>query len=311
MAGKRDSLRYAVGRANLTGSGKTVLNHRREAMRFADTLREQGFGVNKWCNVTNKHVGAVVDVWKSDGLSVATIKEYLSGVRAVAIAYGNDRIHPSNAEFGLERRVYVDNRDKAIPDTVYQTAVNRLGQGDENQQRLAAQITVMRELGLRHEEARKLNPDRALLRDGRIYIADGTKGGRDRVLHEPTARQIDAVRALRRFIGRHGNSMPDSMHERAWERYAYKQAARLGISRTACGASLHGLRHAYAQERYQQLAGFAPPCRFVDKKHFISNAFEKCGDDWRQGHIEAVALLTRELGHNRLEIISVYIGSYS
>lgn len=163
MSSKRDPLLFAVGRAKLSGSRKTQYNHKAEAVRFVHALRSLGYGVRRWDNVNNRHIAAVVDYWRDCGLSTATIKEYLSCVRTLAKAYGNNRIEPDNACFGLEARVYVTNKDKRVPQDAYDKAVETLAAGDANQQRLALQLRLMRELGLRHEEARKFNQTEAYL----------------------------------------------------------------------------------------------------------------------------------------------------
>ncbi|MGD9361553.1 MAG: phage integrase N-terminal domain-containing protein, partial [Desulfobacterales bacterium] len=74
------------------GSAKTRHNHIKEARRFVKTVRKLGYGVQRWKNITNKHVQQAVDKWKEEGLQTATIKEYLSGVRTVCQLYGNNRI---------------------------------------------------------------------------------------------------------------------------------------------------------------------------------------------------------------------------
>ena len=157
--GKQDKLITGINRCNLSGSYKTVYNHRLEATRFVDQLRQNGFGVQKWQNISNKHVASVVDAWREKGLSDKTIKEYLSGVRAVAQAYGNDKISSNNSDFGLERgQSSPNNVDKSANEQVYKEVVEKLANSsDINEQRLSVQIEYMRELGLRHEEARKLD----------------------------------------------------------------------------------------------------------------------------------------------------------
>ena len=56
------------------GSTKTRVNHLREVKKFVEELRKQGYGVKHWKNITNKHVGVVVDAWKDRGLANATIR---------------------------------------------------------------------------------------------------------------------------------------------------------------------------------------------------------------------------------------------
>lgn len=305
----RNFLIAKIRSINLTGSAKTRHNNVKSAKRFAVTLYDLGFKVKKWQNVRNNHVAAVVEEWKKQELSLATIKSYLSGVRAAARGVGNYRIHVDNSEFGLGRRSYVATQSRAVPDSVFSRVVNELQQGSEKLQRIAAQAVVMRVLGLRHEEARKMNPNESLLRDGNIYISAGTKGGRDRILLNPTKEQVDAVKGLTHFIGRHGNSWPDNMSEAAWEKYVYKILGKMGLCIRACGASLHGLRHAFAHARYEELTNLRPPCLYSCPSEYREVAYREHGDEWRIVHDQAVNILAHELGHNRSDVVANYIGS--
>jgi len=64
---------------------------------------------------------------------------------------------------------------------------------------------------------------------------------------------------------------------------------------------MHGLRHAYAQERYYELTGWSCPLAGGPKSESLSP------NDRR---IDKAARLTisHELGHVREQIVSVYIG---
>ena len=259
----KDKLINGVNRCNLSGSYKTQYNHRLEATRFVEQLRENGYGVQRWQNVNNKHVASVVNSWKEQGLSDKTIKEYLAGVRAVASAYGNDKISSSNADFGLERGTSSPtNIDKSANEQVYKEAVEKLANSDNiNEQRLSVQIEYMRELGLRHEEARKLdaiNAERQYSPSGQQYIriTDGTKGGKERwvPVSDRAAQALERGAALQKQHGTK-NLMDPKMSERSWERYAYRTARELGMTR-ANNCTFHSLRHSYAQELFRQRAGF-------------------------------------------------------
>ena len=318
----QDRLMRAAKNANLSGSARTSFAHRQEASRFVDTLRELGYGVQKWQNVTNAHVAAVAERWtrgdeNGEGkLAVATVKEYLSGVRAVAASYGNDGIREkndfrdANGEQIVGARVYVTNETKGVSEEKYQAALARLESGEqgENGLRLAAQMRVMHDCGLRHEEARKMNPGESLRTGDGLDIFRGTKGGLRREHDELTPAGREAVEGLRPFIGAHGNSMPDGMSERQWERLAYRIAANVGISRAEAGASFHGLRHEWAQDRYEKLAGFPCPCRGGTPEQ----AREAAGEDWRVVDREARLTLKFEMGHgpDRDSVVSGYIGSW-
>jgi tripartite-type tricarboxylate transporter receptor subunit TctC len=56
-------------------------------------------------------------------------------VRTVCRLYGNNRIATENGVFGIENRVFVDNRDKSLPQEVYSRVVTELkksGKSDDN-----------------------------------------------------------------------------------------------------------------------------------------------------------------------------------
>jgi hypothetical protein len=84
-----------------------------------------------------------------------------------------------------------------------------------------------------------------------------------------------------------------------------------GISKEITGASGHGLRHAYAQSRYEQIKGFKPPCKFDSKEGFRKNALRIAGNDWEKLNQDARQIIKGEMGHgpDRDDIVSQYLGS--
>ena len=313
MGKRNDHLHTGAVRALRTASGsfKTRHNHLREAGRFVTTLRQVGYGVQKWENLTNKHVAAVVNQWQTEGLAVSTIKEYLSGVRTILRHFDNDRVAPDNRAFGLENRVYVTNQDKSVPQAVYEKAVAALKSSENiNDNRIAAQLMLQRQIGLRKEESFKFNPERAHFSDGRVYISDGTKGGRERLVHQISAQGKAAITYAKTLLSG-ANTMANTMTERQWNNLFYRTITAHGITKEQCGASAHGLRHAYAQERYQALSGFAAPAKFASKEAFRANAQRVAGSAWRKLDQDARLLIKGELGHgpDRDDVVSVYLGS--
>jgi len=293
------------------GSAKTQHSHVQEAKRFVETLRRIGYGVQQWKNLSNKHVGAVVEEWKNSGLATGTIKEYLSGVRAVARFFNNDRIAENNSAFAIENRVYVSNTDKSVPEAVYGRVVGALkASADINDNRIAAQLQLQRALGLRKEEAFKFQPDRAVMRDATVFIQHGTKGGRERIIHHVSAQAKEAI-AYAKSVGSGKNTIPNDLTERQWERHFYKTLRFHGLSQDACGASSHGLRHAYAQARYEEITGFEPRCKFDSCESFRPNAERTAGVDWSKVDQDARQIIKAELGHgpDRDDVMAQYLGS--
>ncbi len=96
-----------------------------------------------------------------------------------------------------------------------------------------------------------------------------------------------------------------------WERQFYKTIRLHGLSHNSCGASSHGLRHAYAHARYEQIIGFAPRCKFESRESFCGNAQATAGDDWSKADQDARQIIKAELGHgpDRDDVMAQYLGS--
>lgn len=309
---RRDRLITGAHRA-VRGSGGSHLTqhaHIRESERFIKTLRQLGFGVQKWANVSNKHVMAVVNQWKLEGLSNATLKEYLSGVRLVSRFY-DGKIAEKNISFGINNRIYISNINKAVPDRIYDKTITDLkNSADYSEKIVASQLQLQRCLGLRKEESFKFNPKTSLLADGRVIIQNGTKGGRERILFDVSEKAIQAIEFYKQFI-HSKSSIPIHMTERQWERQYYRILEKAGLTKRQSGFTGHGLRHAYAQEQYKTLTGFDPPLKFGTREEFISNAKVVGGEEWADKDRSARQILMAQLGHggSRNDVISQYIGS--
>ena len=64
---------------------------------------------------------------------------------------------------------------------------------------------------------------------------------------------------------------------------------------------LHGLRHAYAQQRYEEMTGWKAPVAG-------GPAAKSLTQDQRALDLEARAVISSELGHNRVSVSAVYLG---
>ena len=64
---------------------------------------------------------------------------------------------------------------------------------------------------------------------------------------------------------------------------------------------MHGLRHAYAQQRFEELTGFKAPLAGGPNRSALSKE-ERALDE------KARAVISKELGHDRTAITRTYLG---
>lgn len=73
--------------------------------------------------------------------------------------------------------------------------------------------------------------------------------------------------------------------------------------RKAAGLNnMHGLRHRYAQMRYEALTGWKAPAAGGPGKAQLSGSHRTSGQHAQQQ-------ISRELGHERLKVTSIYLGA--
>ena len=74
------------------------------------------------------------------------------------------------------------------------------------------------------------------------------------------------------------------------------ETSRAGLSK------MHGLRHAYAQTRYQELTGWQAPAAGGPQVRALTPA-------QRELDRQARLTISQELGHERPQVVAVYCGS--
>ena len=124
--------------------------------------------------------------------------------------------------------------------------------------------------------------------------ASWCKGGREREIPIRTARQREVLDQAHRLV-RRGSMIPSGRSYVEQVKLYERQTAAVGLHK------LHGLRHAYAQERYKELTGWEPPVAGGKPSAKLTRE-EKALDR------EARMTISRELGHEREQITAVYLG---
>jgi integrase len=148
--------------------------------------------------------------------------------------------------------------------------------------------------GLRREEAIKFQPSYADRGDHIALKASWTKGGRERTVPITTAEQRDVLHAAHRLAGR-GSLIP------ANKTYIQQRHVYDGQCKAAGLSNMHGLRHQYAQSRYEALTGWKAPAAGGPQRQSLTMSQRLLDTEARES-------ISKELGHNRAGIVSAYCG---
>jgi len=258
-------------------------------------LHELGFKVGHVKGFKAKHVYKLVDHWKEQNKSAGTIKNYLSKLRELGkLLDDTSLVKPDNTPYKIESRNYFPTENKAIHNVDFSTCNDKLI-------RLSMEGQYL--FGLRREESMKFTLSEAMIKQESIYLSPSwTKGGIGRKVpitsqaqREWLMRVKEAVNPGQSLIAE-GCSYKDQLNK-----YAF-QTRRMGLRK------LHGLRHAYAQRRYRELTKYFDPnnqgweCPFNGGKTVDMMTNQESSIDFK-----VRSILTRELGHSRLNILKSYL----
>ncbi|MGN8123559.1 integrase domain-containing protein [Pseudomonas sp. 22082] len=237
-------------------------------------------------------------------VGIATAQNRLSSVnRTIAALRGDQYVKipsPSKA-LGLQRSSV---RSEA-PQGQDRGQVGLIAQAlsERGQQRVTAIVHLARETGMRLREAilaDLLRLQREARQLGKINIQDGTKGGRSGA---SAPRWIVVTDQVRDALARACEALPSGSRNLLAPDESYKDFIQK-VVRPARDLlheqglkGFHELRAAYACERYEQLTGFPAPI----------NAGRGYRED-RQLDQRARQQISHELGHNRIDVVSAYIG---
>lgn len=207
----------------------------------------------------------------------------------------------------LYRRSYVTKHSKAWDDNgvVPDEVIAAVADFDE---RVAVQIKLMKEFGLRCKEAVMFRPHQDIVTAAQagkacggaveyLQLRRGTKGGRLRYVPVVTPGQLAAIEHARRVAPGENDSLSDPRYQLArairHQRYVMEL---FGLTKAMLGVTAHGLRHGYAADRYEAETGVAPPVATNERADATVD-------------LAARRLVSESLGHSRAQITSVYLGS--
>ena len=237
-------------------------------------------------------------------LCIATAQNRLSSVnRTLAALRGDQDVRIASPSQALgQQRSSVRTR---APDGQDHQQVRRVLEalGEQQHERVAAIVLLARTTGMRLREAILADLPR-LHREaehlGRINIQEGTKGGRAGASAPRWVVVNEAVKAALLLARQASPSRSRNLLARDESYAVFLHQTVLPARETLHEHGLkgfHELRAAYACERYEQLTGHTAP---VNGGH--------CYRIDRDLDQQARQQISLELGHNRIDVVSAYIG---
>ena len=270
------------------GSFETRVGRERQLSAIANQLHDLGFRQLKATSLKQKHVLTLVDLWLKQDISPGTIKNRMSCLRWWAEKVNKRAVVAGSNEFyGIPDRQFVSEQSKAKD-----LAEEQLAQVKDEHVRMS--LCLQQAFGLRREEALKIQPRWADRGDHLQLKASWTKGGRERTVPIRTEAQRALLEQAKRLAG-FGSLIPRSRQYIEQLRIYERHTANAGLSK------MHGLRHAYAQERYRELTGWPSPHAGGPTKKALTLAQQ-------QADQRARLAISQELGHVREQITAVYLG---
>ena len=228
------------------GSYATQRNRERILTRTANALHALGYRNMQARSLKPKHIEALVKHWQDQSLSIGTIKNRMAAIRWWAMKINKQNVVArSNEHYGIPDRRFVTNPGKAKDIT--QSLLDKV-----KDQHVRMSLELQRAFGLRREEAMKFQPSFADQGDHITLKARWTKGGKPRVIPVRTDNQRDVLNRARSLAG-FGSLIPSNRN------YVHQLRVYEGNTLRAGLSSLHGLRHTYVQERYEELTSLKCP----------------------------------------------------
>ncbi|MGD0962104.1 MAG: integrase domain-containing protein [Methylomonas sp.] len=314
---------FGIGSRNLLRAGKICSHQSAKSFSTRGALAdrwtvfakwlEAEYGISKMENITPAHLLAYGEYLKrrieQDELKPSTAQLYISAVNSIlkTATAGEWKTVSPTKDCAIPKRKYLPETSKAMSQSQHDQVISELGKLAElSDGRLAVLLNLQRTLGLRFKESALLDVGQALRqaqRSGIVTILSGTKGGKRREVPVSVAARQALEKASRLQDGR--SMIPNDMSYVKFRQESYAKAQQHQFN-------FHAQRHHYAQQRYQDLTGVpAPITTGVSRKNwltFVSDYLKVDAATAESIDQSARLTLSNELGHNRLEVVSVYIG---
>lgn len=266
-------------------SHATFANRTKRLEAMFKELHQLGYEPTHIDRIKPKHIEILVKHWQAAGLSIGSIKNRMSDLRFICLELRRGNVIKANHEYQIGNRAYIPKHNKALVNPDFS------GITDPN---LRCSLELQKAFGLRREECIKIIPSKAdegnLLR----LQASWTKGGIERAVPIRTPEQRFWLNEAKKIAN--DKSLIPKANTYIQQRNRYDELTRLTGFK-----NLHGVRHAYAQQRYVELTGWQAPIAGGKARNALTKS-EYVKDQ------EARKMIAWELGHSRVAIAKNYLG---
>lgn len=279
-----------MGMRNRMGGRRTQCDRLRGWKLIGKELAALGYELKSANSLKPKHIEGLLQAWHDRGLATGTIKNRMSWLRTWA-AKTNKRgmIARENLDYGLQNRLRgTENKARKLD-------LDRLRDIPDAHVRMNLRLQAA--FGLRMEEAMMIEPRTMVDWEGSTLNLEAriTKGGVARVIPIRTERQRTLLREAAAMAGT-SSLIPGARSLKQHKNIYTHQTLKHGLRNN------HGLRHNYAQQIFRHMTGFEAPLAGGPKWADMTPAQHKADRHARQ-------LISRELGHGRIEVSNEYLGS--
>lgn len=277
-----------ICKRNHDGAKTTQSNRERKLTQIANQLHGLGYRNLGVRGLKSKHIDALVQKWKQDDLSAGTIKNRMADLRWWAEKINKPSIlAKDNDHYSIDRRVYVTNISKA-----QELDHQKLDVISDPYVKMS--LRLQEAFGLRREESIKFIGAWADHDDKIVLKASWCKGGREREIPIRNEQQRNLLNEVKAFAK--GKSLIPATLTYVQQLRRYEDhTSKAGLCK------MHGLRHAFAQQRYYELTGrHAPAAGGMTSKELTKEE--------KQLDREARLIISAELGHEREQVTAIYLG---
>lgn len=248
--------------------GQETQDKRRTVIRgFFGELWQLKFRLESVYNLKEKHLKAVFEMLEAGGQSASTLQNKISIMRTFCYWIGKDGMVRASNHYVQDpistARSSVVREDKSWVGNEIDVLA-KIAEIKEKDESVALWLELCLAFGLRVREAIMAKP--SVLDGGEfIWVQDGTKGGRARVVPVENEVQRDVLTRTQAaadgksgFLGVRGKT-----YEQKRSRFYYVLDV-CGITLSEEGVTAHGLRHQYMHQSFATLVGIEAPVRGGD-----------------------------------------------